>query len=47
MYMDACEGQMRGSETLELSLHVVVRHLTWVLRTKLQSSARAVSTLNF
>lgn len=46
MYMDACEGQKRGSESLELSLHVVVSHLAWMLRTKLQSSARAVRTLS-
>ena len=37
---DACGGQKRTSDPLELELQVAVSHLTWVLGTKLRSSRR-------
>ena len=39
-------GQKRAPYPLELKLQVVVSCLMWVLRIELQSSAKAVNTLN-
>lgn len=35
-----------GGGFLELVLEVVVRHITWVLRTKLRSSGKAILVLH-
>ena len=39
-------GQERALDLLELNLQAAVSCLTWVLRTKLASSARAMIALN-
>lgn len=43
---DANEVRRGSSSPLELDLEAVVRHLTWVPRTELGSSAKTAITLN-
>lgn len=44
MCANACRGQNRVLNPLELELQAIICHLMWVLGTKLQSSARALNS---